>query len=257
MLACEFEIFAPLCTCVTVTLTPLVNSPQLDRASADIHIDGCSPLHCLVDPPPLRVVGLRLYTAASSFRLLGDADGACVDDIAPFARPQGGIDELLVLLAPSPVCACQRLACSHHHLRTEIVKTNLPLALVGKETRTSSSGGSPCHFSCGSSWALENAHRDGKLPLSSRHRRWCLWVLPLEGGMTGTRWSLCWLRSVSIRLSDLKNTSEVCMSLLQSSEQHNAWSDWLHMLTHTPLTPSPWRHPLEETNSSRLLWLQT
>lgn len=81
-----------------------------------------SPFHCLVDPPPLWVVGLGLKAPASSFSLLGDIDGARVDDVAPFARPQGGVDQLFVILAPPPVGACERLACSHHHLREKFMK---------------------------------------------------------------------------------------------------------------------------------------
>lgn len=80
-----------------------------------------SPFNRLVDPPPLGVVSLRLKTSTSGFSLLGNADGACVDDVATFAWPQSGIDQLLVLLAPPPVGACQRLPCSHHHLCVTVV----------------------------------------------------------------------------------------------------------------------------------------
>ena len=84
-----------------------------------------SPFNCLVDPPPLGVVGLRLKTSPSSFSLLGNTDSACVNNVATFARPQSGIDQLLIFLASPPVRACQWLPCSHHHLRTAVIKINI------------------------------------------------------------------------------------------------------------------------------------
>lgn len=77
-----------------------------------------------MDPPPLGVVSLRLKTSPSSFSLLGNVDSAGVNDVATFAWPQGGVDQLLVFLAPSPVGARQRLPCSHHHLNMEVIEIN-------------------------------------------------------------------------------------------------------------------------------------
>lgn len=81
-----------------------------------------SPFDRLVDPPPLGVVSLGLESSTSGFGLLGNINSACVDDVATLAWPQGGVDQFLVFLTPSPVGACQRLPCSHHHLREEVIK---------------------------------------------------------------------------------------------------------------------------------------
>lgn len=77
-----------------------------------------SPLNGLVDPPPLWVVGLQLEASTSCLGLLRHCDGACVNDVATLARPQCGIDQLLVLLAAPAVGACEGLAGTHHHLGT-------------------------------------------------------------------------------------------------------------------------------------------
>lgn len=81
-----------------------------------------SPFDRLVDPPPLGVVSLRLESSTSSFGLLGHINSACVDDVATLAWPQGGVDQFLVFLTPSPIGARQRLPCSHHHLNEEVIK---------------------------------------------------------------------------------------------------------------------------------------
>lgn len=73
-----------------------------------------SPFNGFVDPPPLWVVTLRLEPAASSFGLLGDVDGPCIDYVSPFSWPQGGVDELLVFFAAPPVGASEGLPRSHH-----------------------------------------------------------------------------------------------------------------------------------------------
>lgn len=79
----------------------------------------CAPLYSLVDPPPLRVVGLQLEASATRFGLLCHCDGARIDDVAALARSQRGVDQLLVLLAAPAVGASEGLAGTHHHLGTE------------------------------------------------------------------------------------------------------------------------------------------
>lgn len=98
--------------------TLLYMSGRKYTCSKPIH----SPFDCLVDSPPLGVVSLGLKTSPSSFSLLGNIDSARVNDVATFARPQGGVDQLLVFLTPSAIGACQRLPCSHHDLNVEVVK---------------------------------------------------------------------------------------------------------------------------------------
>lgn len=84
-----------------------------------ISLSGYTPLNCFMDPPPLGVVSLRLKASTSSFGLLGHTDGARVDDVTTLAWPQSGIDQFLIFLASPTVGTCQRLPCSHHHLKTK------------------------------------------------------------------------------------------------------------------------------------------
>lgn len=118
---------------------------------------GYTPLYCFMDLPPLGIVCLGLKASASSLGLLGHANGACVDDVAALAWPQGGIDQLLVLLASPPVGACQRLPCSHHHLNDQTwIKLLVNLDKNAVLARL------PCHSSCGSNSVLESGHPDGR-----------------------------------------------------------------------------------------------
>lgn len=104
------------------SISALSNAPPtLLLYGFTVALTDYSPFDCLVNPPPLGVVSLRLEPSTSSFGLLGNIDGASVDDVATFSRSQCGIDQLLVFLTASSIGARQRLPCSHHHLQIEVI----------------------------------------------------------------------------------------------------------------------------------------
>lgn len=75
-----------------------------------------SPLNGFVNPPPLRIMGLLLKAPTFGPGLLGNVQGAGVNDVATLACPKSGIDQLFILLATPPVSAREWLATTHHHL---------------------------------------------------------------------------------------------------------------------------------------------
>lgn len=75
-----------------------------------------APFNGFVNPPPLRIMGLLLKASAFGPGLLGNIQGAGVNDVTTLACPKSGIDQLLILLAAPPVSAREWLATTHHHL---------------------------------------------------------------------------------------------------------------------------------------------
>lgn len=80
---------------------------------------GTSPLIGFMNTPPLGIMSFLLKAASFGSGLLGHIQGAGVDDIAPLAHPECGVDQLLILLTPSPVSARERLATPHNHLEAQ------------------------------------------------------------------------------------------------------------------------------------------